>query len=371
VNDDATKPSLAAVVTVLQGQSRGETFHVQKFPAVLGRGDDADVRLLDDPRDGTLSRRHARLSIAAGRLRIQDLSTNGTTVAGRMLSVEEQCSLADCEEIWLGPSTLLRVETLRSGPAPSQPVPQAAPARTAAMSLRIQALGAFRATLGGQAVPDTAWETRKPILLLAYLAYQGGRPVSAERACSDLWPDHEQGGRQALQSTLARLRRALRRGDVRDPVLFERGAYRLDPSFELDFDVARLLVAAQKGDLESLREVESLYQGPFLEGYSDDWACVRRLEIEQQYHQAIGHLAALLQEREECQEAIRLYRLVLCQEPCWEQGHQGILKAFVQAGQRDEAIRHYHRYAETMRVQLGLAPSPEMLRLYYTLLNPC
>jgi DNA-binding SARP family transcriptional activator len=212
---------------------------------------------------------------------------------------------------------------------------------------------------------------------LAYLAWQNGRPVSPDRLCTDLWPDHPQGGRQALQSTVARLRRALRwGGETLDPVPFERGLYRLNPALAVEFDAAELQQQhrrAREGGgeikLEALRAAQALYQGAFLEGYNDDWACLRRQDLEQQHHQAMGDLGDLLRERKEYSEALVLFGRLLDLEPCWEQGHQGVVKALYESGRRDEAVRHYHRYVETLKNQLGLSPSPDMLRLYHSLLT--
>jgi DNA-binding SARP family transcriptional activator len=372
--EDSTQASLIGRLTVMQGQARGQTFTVERFPVFIGRGEDCEVCLEDAPGHVTLSRRHARLTVAGGRLRLEDLSTNGTTVGNRLLNSGEQRVLSDCEQVWFGPNTQVKVETLRAGSAPALAAASALPDEgVPGEGLRLQTLGGFRASWGTRAIPEQAWETRKPILLVAYLAWHNGRVVAAERLCSDLWPDHAQGGRQALQSTLARVRRALRPSD---PVTFERGAYRLHASLNLDFDVARLQEAAREAAgtsestrLDCLQRVRSLYQGPFLEGFTDDWACLRRQDLEQQYLECMADLGHLLSQQGQQREAVELLREVLQLEPCWEPGHQGIVEGLVRLGQRDEAVRHYHRYVQTLKSQLSLSPSPEMLRLYYALLD--
>ena len=365
--EDATRPSLIARITVLEGEAAGQSYSVERFPVLLGRGDDCEVQIADNPDNVTLSRRHARMTMAGGRLRLEDLSTNGTRVGNHLLEASEQRVLADREEVWLGPKTRLQVETVRSGAGPALELSPEPPGDC----LRIQALGGFQAFWGDRPIAKEAWETRKPILLLSYLAWHGGRSVSAERLCTDLWPDHAQGGRQALQSTLARVRRALKPAE---PVVFENGAYHLSPELRLEFDVARLQEAARQAAggserLEPLQEVHKLYRGPFLEGFSDDWACLRRQDLEQQYQECMGDLGRGLRQAGQPREAVELYRQVLELEPCWEPGHQGILEGLLELGQRDDAVRHYHRYVQTLKAQLGLSPSPDMLRLYYSLLD--
>lgn len=355
--DDATRAGLGARITVVKGFAAGQSFEVDRFPAILGRGSDCEVCLEDDPADVTLSRRHARLTLLAGRLRIEDLSTNGTSVGKRLLDAGRICALADSEDVWLGPKTQLRVETVRTSPVAFSP----------GGSLRVKSFGGFAAFWRDEEVPFKAWETRKPIVVFTYLAWHGERPVSPERLCADLWPDHGRGGRQALQSTLARVRRALRVTGI-DPVLFERGAYRLNPALGLEFDAEQMTTALRgEPSADDLYKVRGLYGGPFLEGFNEDWVCLRRDELEQQFQQAMGRLGGLLLESGEHSAAVSVYREVLRQEPCSELGHMGMLKALVAMQQRDGAVRHYHRYVDTLKTQLGLSPSPEMLRLYYTL----
>jgi DNA-binding SARP family transcriptional activator len=371
---ESTLPSLIGRITVLNGETGGHRFTVERFPALVGRGDDCEVCLQDPVGQGTISRRHARLSIAGGRLSLEDLSTNGTRVAGTLLHRGEARVLNDSEEVWFGPNLQVRIETVRTWKGDPDPVSESppAPSSEALTRLRLVTLGDFQAYWDDQPIPRKAWETRKPIVLLAYLAWHDGRVVSAERLCNDLWPDHPQGGRQALQSTLARIRRALR---PTEPVLFEHGSYRLNPALGLDFDVARLQHASrdggnvEEGRRQSLETVRELYRGPFLEGFSEDWACLRRQDLEQQFQECMAELGQLLNQNGQHREALDVFREVLQLEPCWEPGHQGILEGLVQLGQRDDAVRHYHRYVETVKSQLNLSPSPDMLRLYYGLLD--
>lgn len=378
--NEATQPGLLARLTLLEGGSSPQSFTVERFPCYIGRSEECEICLEESPGQVTVSRRHARLSLGSGRLRLEDLSTNGTTVGKRMLAPGEVCLLADHEEVWFGPKVRTRLETLRPGNKPvacggaEPPVSEALEGGHGTAALRLITLGGFRAYWGESPIPEAAWETRKPILLLAYLAWHSPRTLSAERICSDLWPDNAQGGRQAMQSTLARLRRALKPGD---PVLFERGAYRLNGGMNPWCDAVRLMEAARESEitsdrglrLERLREVQNLYAGPFLEGLVDDWACLRRQDLEQQYLRSMGDLGELLLEDGLRREALELFRQVLQIEPCWEPGHQGMVRLLVESGQRDEAVRHYHRYVETMKSHMGLPASPEMMRLYYSLLE--
>lgn len=73
-------------------------------PLVLGRGAEADVLLPDN----SVSRRHARVGVEAGRVMVEDLgSTNGTTVNGRPLRTGERPELQDGDRLTLGGATVV------------------------------------------------------------------------------------------------------------------------------------------------------------------------------------------------------------------------------------------------------------------------
>jgi two-component system cell cycle response regulator len=86
---------------VLMGESVGKTFSLER-PAIIGRGDVAQVRLHDDG----ISRRHAMVVRVSGDLCLEDLqSANGTRVNGQPIT---RHVLRDGDKIQLGERTILK-----------------------------------------------------------------------------------------------------------------------------------------------------------------------------------------------------------------------------------------------------------------------
>lgn len=90
-----------ACLVVVSGQEPGRVIHLQRASLVIGRDPQAGIRILDHG----VSRRHARLRIRGGRVRLTDLgSTNGTWHNGRRL--REEAVLCDGDQLRLGGSRL-------------------------------------------------------------------------------------------------------------------------------------------------------------------------------------------------------------------------------------------------------------------------
>jgi diguanylate cyclase (GGDEF)-like protein len=91
-----------AYLVVLAGASVGEMYKIEGEKTVIGRGQNAQIRLLDDG----ISREHAQLVIRSDHVVLEDLgSTNGTYCNGLKVDTKE---LADGDKILVGSTTILK-----------------------------------------------------------------------------------------------------------------------------------------------------------------------------------------------------------------------------------------------------------------------
>ncbi len=91
-----------AYLVVLAGASVGEMYKVETDTTVIGRGQKAHIRLLDDG----ISREHAQVVIEGNKVFLCDLgSTNGTFCNGIKVDRKE---LADGDKILVGSTTILK-----------------------------------------------------------------------------------------------------------------------------------------------------------------------------------------------------------------------------------------------------------------------
>ncbi len=91
-----------AYLVVLAGASVGEMYKIETEKTVIGRGQRAHIRLLDDG----ISREHAQVVVDGHKIFLQDLgSTNGTFCNGIKVDRRE---LADGDKILVGSTTILK-----------------------------------------------------------------------------------------------------------------------------------------------------------------------------------------------------------------------------------------------------------------------
>ncbi len=359
---------VTARITIQAGMGAGRVFDGVPLPCVLGRGKQATVQLPDDVQHPTMSRRHVMLSLRGGRLAVQDLSTNGTRVGTKLLPPGDTVTVSDETPVWLGQSTMITAmvqwpDEAASTPARGEAVPLHEAGETEpvppAMRLSIHTLGSVRVQVDGQDVPHDAWQTRKAVALLTWLALRG-TPQDAGRLCDTLWPETEGTTRATLQSTISRIRRALRATvpNCPDPIVLQGSGYGLSPQWRVTCDAGAFEALCGQGERAA---AVSLYSGPFLEGYTEEWIELHRVRLQRLYLDALAGLAAA---GGTGPDARRWYSRMLACDPCCEAAHVGLMRCMLAAGQRDDAVRQYHDCVRLLKKNLDLPPGPELESLY-------
>ncbi len=202
--------------------------------------------------------------------------------------------------------------------------------------------------------------------LLALLALDAGRVVSAERLIDGLHGDHPpEGAAEALQSQVSRLRRRLRDGGAPDGLVeFTPAGYRLavDPQ---DVDVhrfERLTAEAREtpdpaGKRELFAEALALWRGPALDGLADPPRAARLAEL---------RLAAT-EDRVEADLVLGRHDHVVAElreltreHPLRERLAAQLVRALHGGGRSAEALTVFAETRERLADELGADPSPEL-----------
>lgn len=219
--------------------------------------------------------------------------------------------------------------------------------------------------------------------LLALLAIEPGRVVSAERLIGELWgSDAADSSLSTLQVYVSRLRRALGPEGGGDPVVVRRApGYVLDlPAEAVDtqaFD--RLLTAAtDKADLaprEALALVDEalgMVRGPVLGDVVDRLGDVARTEAQRLEERVLSarelRLELLLAGGEAASAATEAAALA-AELPLRETVHAILVLALYRSGRQADALACYDQIRTRLADELGVDPGPELRHLHAQVLR--
>jgi DNA-binding SARP family transcriptional activator len=238
--------------------------------------------------------------------------------------------------------------------------------------VEIGSLGRFRVLRDGDAVPSTAWQSKKARDLLKILVTRRGRPVPRETLFELLWPDDDpEPLANRLSVALATVRGVLD-PDKRYPadwfIAGDKQALWLDLE-HVEVDVERFLAAARdglrlaktgdrSGAARQLETAEVAYGGDLLEEDPyEDWAVGLREEAQATYIAVTRTLADAAVDGGDVDAATRYFLRILERDPYDEAAHLGLVGALLAAGRHGEARRRYGLYATKMD-EMGVEAAP-------------
>jgi DNA-binding SARP family transcriptional activator/tetratricopeptide (TPR) repeat protein len=239
-------------------------------------------------------------------------------------------------------------------------------------TFRIELLGRFRITRGGE--PVTTVNTNRLKSLLTYLVLHDDAPQPREHLAFLLWPDSgEAQARTNLRQLLHHLRRSLPDecgflSADNQTVQWRRAATCSVDVVEFDTAVAAGESEAQAGnrdgELRALQEAALLYQDDLLPGVYDDWLEQKREHYRQQAAKVFERLAGLLEERRDFAAGIRIAERLVAQDSLREAHHQLLIRLHAANGDRAGALRAYHQCMRVLRRELGVEPGAATRELF-------
>lgn len=249
--------------------------------------------------------------------------------------------------------------------------------RTEQPSLKVQLLGDFRLTYGGEAVREI--DTPRLQSLLAFLLLHRGAPQSRRRLAFLFWPDS--GESQALtnlRNLLFRLRHGL--PDAERFLEADRKTLRWIEDASLKLDVAQFeralrkaeAAAASGGDAteerKALERAVELYSGDLLPSCYDDWIETDRQRLRQAYGRSLVRIVDLLEAMRKYGDAIQAAERLLRHDPLREVSYRRLMELQALIGDRAGALRTYHRCASVLEDELGVEPSAVTRDVYERLM---
>lgn len=235
-------------------------------------------------------------------------------------------------------------------------------------TLQIRTLGSFTLQWGDKVVSDRDNRSKKIWLLLAYLLWQKGRPVTGKELIHLFWDDESTTNPEsALKITFHRTRNLLDKlwSSAGHQLIVRREtgyAWNIDIPMELDTDTFDRLYDRPRGEgrLEALLTALSLYQGDFLEKLSSEpWVIPIITHYHNQYVQAVLEAAPLLAAANRHREAAALCREAITREPYDEGLYRRLMEALAATGDYKGANLVYEDLCRVLFDDFGIQPSEE------------
>lgn len=197
--------------------------------------------------------------------------------------------------------------------------------------------------------------------LMALVALQPG-PVSRERVAESLWPDepHER-TRARLRTGLSRLKR-----DV--PWIVTSTTTTIGLSTDVAVDYPRVCalgrrlveqgVSAEPDDVDL-----HSFDCDLLPDWYDDWLVAEREAFRQLRFAALEVIASTALRSGQPARATQACLAVIRAEPLRESAYRLLARAHAAEGNVGEALRQMDSYANLLKGELGVCPSPQMIDL--------
>jgi DNA-binding SARP family transcriptional activator/Tfp pilus assembly protein PilF len=241
--------------------------------------------------------------------------------------------------------------------------------------LHIEMLGPIRIVLNRQDITNIKWRFTKSRDLLLYLTHQG-QPVVINRILEDLWPDLPlEKAMNNFYTALHWLRRVIQKDCPAEVITYASKTCQLLPGL-YDTDRRRFATlineVSGKSQLSSkepavLEEALSLYRGHYLCQLDYSWLIPEREHLKRiQMETAIRLAKYYLQNREHFKTA-KLLEPLAAENPLREEIHGLLMSAYAGLGDKRAVIRQYQQLRTHLDEELGLAPAPEIVKLYYQL----
>lgn len=221
------------------------------------------------------------------------------------------------------------------------------------MQCRVALLGGFGVAVRGREIPAEAWRHRRALELVKMLALARNHRLAAEQVIDLLWPDlSPQAGGANLRKAAHFARTVLGSADA---VVLSDGVAALFPGGGLEVDVEEFEravdAATRTQDDAAWREALRLYGGDVLpDDRYDEWAAGPRERLR------LKHLEGL--------RRLGMWERLAQEEPLDEEAHRGLMRMWLDRGNRHAAVREFDRLQDLLLRELGVRPSPETIALW-------
>lgn len=245
-------------------------------------------------------------------------------------------------------------------------------------ALRIQTLGQFTVWINQEKIPSKAWSRDKTTQLLQYLISNRQRnALHKEKIMDHLWDDWNDNDFKVAMHGLNKVLEPNRPSRTEPNYVLRQGV-----SYHLDMDKVWIDVDALEQYIiigndcygadnvlarEAYKAAINLYQGVYLPNrIYEDWSSEEREKVQVLILGAYITLAEILLDEKPI-ESIRLAQSALAVDATWEDAYRIQMQAYINKGNRPQAIKTYRKCKSVLEDEFGISPLPETQKLLKTI----
>ena len=234
--------------------------------------------------------------------------------------------------------------------------------------LHVRCLGTFLCYPEGDERQTLLWRTKKAEELFAFLIHHDGQPVGKDKILDTLWPDLQPDkAAQNLHATTWYIRNTLYTIGYSGLFVRKKGNYQVDMD-ALICDTAQLTALLERISrghytIADLQQDLELYQGPYLDGRSYEWAADRRLWLDNIHEQLRYKLAEEYQITGQAEKALNLYQDIIRDNPLADKAYETFISLCLDRGDKPSALQYYNKYRTILNKELGLTPPAGLDRM--------
>lgn len=258
-------------------------------------------------------------------------------------------------------------------PDPAPPVP-------ATNTLSVYCLGTFKVYVNGRLVNN--WIGNKSKSVFKYMVINRKRPLPNDVLGNLFWPDDEpESAQRNLYQAVYMIRQALKCSHDFAHIIRQDSIYRFNPELEIWVDSEQFEAHYKNGlylernnqiadTVQAYEMADTLYEGDFLaEDIYEEWTHTHRERLKHGHLDILNRLSKHYRAEEQIAMCITICHKILQDDNCREDVHRRLMLAYLYQGQRNLALRQYHRCQEILDAELGVIPMPATVELYENILN--
>ena len=215
-----------------------------------------------------------------------------------------------------------------------------------------------------------SWKTNKEKELCAFLIHHAGVQVDAATMINSIWPESElDKARAYLYTCISYLRKSFQASNIDLKVNKAGRGYAIDMEGTAS-DVAEFLAIAETAVSEQAlsekqyEQLTILHKGDYFQGCDFHWAMWRGEELKNKYIQTLRIAYGHFMEIGNMMLAVDSLRHVLAASPDSEKDGRDLIRLYLQADKRNEALKIFRQLDHAVRVNLGVELEEETVRLY-------